>query len=215
MPSKYTETQVNTAAYQRCKEIRIYNPYGEKPTVQFVEEQLLKRPNGGVIHDEAGTITKPIGDYNETFPVYNPMTQVKTGQTASIAQLYAMIWSVYMNEAVLRDAYLAKVAVGNAGRDAEIAAQAAYEASIRDVSAAFDTQDAADLAAATADAETKATQDEKDAVMAAYAAAKQTKVTAVDAELTTLRTDYATAKAAAATKLVTDAQAAYDAVINA
>jgi hypothetical protein len=183
--------------------------------VQFEEEQIIKRADNSILHDNLSTITMLINDYAATFPVYNPVTQVKTGTTGTVAQLYAMIWSVYINQAVLRDAYLATVAVEQA---AQTAAQVASAKVITDVAAlyaAFTTEDANDLAAAEALAATKATQEEKDVVMADYQTAKAAKVVALTTATDLVRSNAETAATAAAAQAVIDAQAAYDAVINA
>ena len=148
--SKYTETPLSAAAYQRCEKITIYNPYMAAPTVQFEEEQVIKRADNSILHDKVGTITMVVDDYTATFPVYDPTTQVKTGTTGTVAQLYAMIWSVYMHQAVLRDAYLAKGAVLQA----------------------FNVTDQANRVAAEAAA--AATPESRDQIMADYEAAKVT-----------------------------------------
>lgn len=212
--SKYIEQQINAQAYQRCKKITIYNPYNETPTVQFEEEQIFKRPDGSALKENLSTITKIVSNYGETFPVYNPVTQAKTGQMGSVAQLYALIWSVYMNEAVQRDAHLAKVAVEEAGRVAAQQAQVVYSQALGAANQAFADQDATDLATANALAETKATQEEKDAVMAEYATARAVKAEAYATQVDTLTNTYNAESAAAATQLIINAQAAYDAVIN-
>lgn len=213
--SKYTETTVSAAAYQRCKKITIYNPYQEAPTVQFEEEQIIKRADNSVLKDPQGTITMLVNNFNDSFPVYNPLTQAKTGTNGTIAQLYALVWSVYMHQAVQRDAHLAKVAVEQAAQTASNALRTQHQADIAALSAAFDAADATDLAAAEALAATKATQEEKDVVMADYQTAREVKVVAVNAAIDAANNTYNAAVVAASTKAATDAQVAYDAVMNA
>lgn len=212
--SKYIETPLSAAAYQRCRKITIWNPFMETPTVQFEEEQIIKRANNTLLHDDVGTITKLINKFDETFPVYDPVTQVKTGQDASIAQLYALIWSVYMNEAISRDAHLAKAAVFEAYRQQSYTDKIAMEEAVAAIYRTFDEQDALDLASATALSETKTTQAEKDEVMANYAANKQAASVSANASAQALRDTYATDSAAAEAQSVIDAQAAYDAVMG-
>lgn len=106
--SKYQAT--NLSAYQRTYRITIENPYNGVPAVTFDEETVLQEADGTVVHSFNGfnapgspILTKLVTDYTETFDIYDPTTQLKTGQTMPIAQIYALIWSFYMNEAVKRD----------------------------------------------------------------------------------------------------------------
>jgi hypothetical protein len=213
--SKYIETALSAAAYQRCKKITIYNPYMGVPTVQFEEEMIIKRADGSALHDNLSTMTKLINNYSETFPIYNPVTQAKTGATGTVAQLYAMIWSVYMNEAVYRDAHLAKVAVLDAFQVQDRANKVAADAAVALIWANFTTADAAALVTATALADTMATPEEKAVVMADYEAAKATAYTAASDAAALVVTNYDAAKVAAEAQSVIDAQAAYDAVLAA
>lgn len=215
MTNKYLETPISTAVYQRCEEIRIFNPYQAVPTVMFMEEQVLTRSNGSVLHDKVGTLTKLITDVNETFPIYNPVTQTKVGQDASIGQLYALIWSVYMNEALKRDAYNAKTESLRVSQDQATAAAAAYQDEVNAVNATFTSDDATARAAAEALADTKATEEEKALVMAAYAADLEIRGNALAATLASMAGIYDAARIANAEAAAAAAQAAYDAVMNA
>jgi hypothetical protein len=166
------------------------------------------------LHDKVGTLTKLITDVNETFPVYNPVTQTKVGQDASVGQLYALIWSVYMNEAIKRDAALAKAATENDYRvQAEVAARA-YDTEAAALAATFDIENAAALDAATALAATKATDEEKALVMAEYDANREIQSTALNASLATLKANYEASKLTQAEAAKAAAKAAYDAIMN-
>ena len=187
----------------------------EAPTVQFEEEMIINRANGSPLHDNLSTMTKIVNNYAETFPVYDPATQLKTGATGSVAQLYAMIWSVYMNEAVHRDAHSAKVAVMEAARIAADAARIAADAAVALIWSDLATADAANLATATALAATLPTQEEKDAVMAAYNTAALAATASATTAATLVTTNYNAAKVAAEAQALIDAQAAYDAVLAA
>lgn len=102
--SKYQESAVSADQYQRCYKITIHNPYGLQQSVQFDEEQIFKRQDGSVVHDELrAPIVKNITNLSETVPLYNPITQQKIGKDVTLQDVYVMIWSVYMNEALKRD----------------------------------------------------------------------------------------------------------------
>lgn len=215
MTSKYMESPVSSAVYQRCEEIRIFNPYQAVPTVMFFEEQVWARPNGSVIHDKVGSLTKLITNINETFPIYNPATQTKVGQDASIGQLYALIWSVYMHEAVKRDAEQARFDSEQASRLLEETYAANYSSANLALHVAFDSEDATLYAAAVELAATKVTTEEKASVMADYQAAKDVRLATLTAAVVDLTASYEAAKKTRADAAVVAAAAAYTAVINA
>jgi hypothetical protein len=213
--SKYVESPANIAAYQRCKQITIYNPFLQPPTVVFHEEQVLKRPDGSVLYDNLGLLTKNITNFYEVFPIYNPTTQVKTGQMANVAQLYAMIWSVYMNEAVHRDAHLAHAAVLAAFEKHDAIDKINMDAAIATIWSEFATNDAVALATAEALAATKSTQAEMDAVMEEYAAARIAAETVERSAAETVRLNYEADRAAGYAQALVEAAAAEAAVIAA
>jgi hypothetical protein len=214
--SKYIETPMDAATYQRCSQIIIANPYQAPPVVTFSEEQIIKRADGSVLHDALLLpISKTFSDPAYAFPIYNPTNQQKTGQSATVAQVYALIWSVYMFEATKRDATKAKDAVLAQFEATAMAAMAAAIASAKPVRDAFSAQDAVDKAALLAAIATAATQDEKDAATVAYDIARSAKLAASEAQANALVNDQIALNDTQRVQAVIDAQAAYDSVMAA
>lgn len=101
--TKYQESSISAAEYQRCMRIVIENEYQKAPLVNFYEETIITRADGTVIHQPVGGINMAVTDPTTAFDVYDPDTQEKTGATATLSQIYTLIWSVYMTEALKRD----------------------------------------------------------------------------------------------------------------
>lgn len=209
--SNYKETDIQASGYQRCHTIVIQNPYGQKPVVTFQEEAIyIKAGSNEVFHDkliadsQGGVLLKNVNDYNEMFTLWNPSTQTRTDKQVSMGEVYALIWSVYMNEALKRDAGIAKQkfiddfwaedkvkrdtqgfqvkALEDAFLQQDATDLATAEAAAQALEDQFVEQDALDKAAAEELAATKETDEEKQAVMIAYEEAKAQKRMATDNE---------------------------------
>jgi hypothetical protein len=213
--SKYIETTIAAAEYQRCRTIIIQNPYQASPTVSFDEESIFKKSDGTIIKEPKGGINKIIDDYSYQVPVYNPLTQQKTGQSAPISQIYTLIWSVYMHEATKRDAALAKALVKQSYVTVCATKLEAFRVVTTALGTDFFTQDTADFLAAQALADTKETPEEKAAVMADYDTARNVKLLQKNTEVQTATEAYNDDKVASDAQNELDAQAAYDAIMNA
>jgi len=215
--SKYVETPIAAAVYQRSHCITITNPYQAYPVVTFEEEQLIKREDGTVFHDvlRGPHLTKIIDDYGYEFPVYNPLTQQKTGQTSTAAQVYAIIWSVYMFEATKRDAQKAKDKVLSVFEASALAALDTAHVAAAAVRDQFAAQDAMDYAEALDAADAAPTQEFKDAIMVAYETSKAQKKADSEAAANKAVSDQLEASAVLRVQAVIDAQAAYDRVMAA
>lgn len=98
----YKESTVSGQSWQRAKVIQIWNEYGQAPRVEFIEEKVIFLDNE-VIKQPAGGVGKTIEDFMEKIPIINPETGKDTGTTMTVAQVYAAIFSLYLNLAQERD----------------------------------------------------------------------------------------------------------------
>lgn len=99
---EYKESNVNGVSWNRFKEIRICNPRNEVPHVICSEEQVVSA-DGAEQRTEIGSMGFRF-DPSIEFPVLDPSTNQPTGQIATGAQVYALIYSYVLAEAAKRDA---------------------------------------------------------------------------------------------------------------
>lgn len=217
--SKYQEQTVSGQEYQRCYRIVIWNPYQQAPEVLFEEEGIFKKSDGSTIHnnriaENGGVIKKTVNDLNESFNVYDPVTQQKTGEVAQLSTVYGLIWSVYMNEALKRDAEAAKQKILFEFNKWNEQARQTTISSIANIHSAVDSQEPALLNEAIILAATKVTEEEKKAVMDAYEADKQFRKSEATAQGVEIMQSYTRESSLRQAQAEAEAQAAYDQVIN-
>lgn len=100
----YQESQIQGSTWTRCRAVTVVNPHastGEKIMAYFQEEKaiafdntvlLSNRGSCGVAFDAAATVA-----------MLDPQTGQPTGQTFTHADLYKMLFSLYMDTAKKRD----------------------------------------------------------------------------------------------------------------
>ncbi len=126
MDFKYNGQPVVGDSWKRANSIVIYNDYGQLPRVMFIEEKVVEVEDG-VLRRPAGELTVLIDPARatESFPILNPDGTV-SDQTATVAQLAALLTSAYVHFADERD-YLEAQRLDEI-REAEKAAQEVKEA---------------------------------------------------------------------------------------
>ena len=109
----YKQTDVVGVAWTRCRAVTIVNPLKGKgainplngqeqgPMAFFQEEEVLSIPNN-IITTDKGAISK---DYvpTDTIPLLDPATGNPTGESVTQAQLYQILYSLYIQTATARD----------------------------------------------------------------------------------------------------------------
>lgn len=97
----YRETANNTS-WQRCGTVHIYNPLEGTKTCRFDEETVVQVGSRVVCAPES-YITKDF-DPEAVIPLLDPATGAPTGQTTTHGQLYLILYSLYIQTALERDA---------------------------------------------------------------------------------------------------------------
>jgi len=98
----YKESSVTGSEYTRCQKIMIYNPLGGQPMLEFDEERAT------ILADR--TLTERVGglrvafDPAEEIALINPETGEPLGSSVTHAQLYVILFSLYIGKAQARDA---------------------------------------------------------------------------------------------------------------
>ena len=104
--SNYQQTHVDGDTWLRANKIIFDNPYAGKKRVRFVEEKAY------VLDDEIITKPKDIldvdilseEDMEREVEIIDPETGESTGEKITYKQLYAILFSAYIEKAQLRDA---------------------------------------------------------------------------------------------------------------
>jgi len=100
----YKESAVAGSTWQRCHTVTVSNQAGQVPFITFQEERVIAL-DGEDIHKFVDGCSK---DFNPTdsFPLLDQTTNLPTGANMTHAELYAVLYSLYMQTALERDAAL-------------------------------------------------------------------------------------------------------------
>lgn len=111
----YRESNITGSTWVRCRAVTITNPHesqlvapgplstGVQPTAYFQEEQVVTLPNNQVILRDLGSCQKAFSP-SAVIPLLDPTTGLPTGTTVTHGELYAILYSLYIQTATERDA---------------------------------------------------------------------------------------------------------------
>lgn len=97
----YRQAQLSGTKWRRCCGIDIHNPYNKPAQVNFREQDVVLIDDKTVQLD-TGNITITVVP-EKTFPLIDPTTGLHTGTSVSHAEVYVILYSAYLAEAVERD----------------------------------------------------------------------------------------------------------------
>lgn len=97
----YKESSVNGTSWQRAVRVVVENPYGGVSSINFVEEKAINLGDR-VITQPIANLSCPF-DPQATFPGLDPSTGLPVGRDITHAEVYALLYSLYMNLATARD----------------------------------------------------------------------------------------------------------------
>lgn len=108
--ANYKQEVVAGSKWRRCRQIIIDNNFGTTPRLVFQEQDVVDFGGGQYVfkevHPSSAVVPYPLTttfDANTTIEIYNPLTGEKTGQTMTHGEVYAILYSAYMNAAISRD----------------------------------------------------------------------------------------------------------------
>lgn len=99
----YNSKTVTGNSWQRTHTITAFNPHGGAPYVVFAEEVIVDMGNGDVVHKPVSDTLLLSYDPALVVPLIDPATGALTGQTFTGAQLFDMLYSLYLSAATKRD----------------------------------------------------------------------------------------------------------------
>lgn len=99
----YKQTSISGTSWQRAWRVECENPLDGQRQITFHEEQVLNAA-GQAIRTPVGSLRVHLTADNAltSFPLLDPDTGAQLG-TATYAQVYRMLHSLYMHTAQLRD----------------------------------------------------------------------------------------------------------------
>lgn len=110
MPN-YKEETVAGNKWRRCRQIVIDNTLGNTPRLVFQEQDVIDLGGGEYVSKDVFSVPAmgffPLAtqfDQNTSIQIYNPLTGQPTGQTMTHGEIYAILYSAYMDAALRRDA---------------------------------------------------------------------------------------------------------------
>ncbi len=97
----YQAKEVTGHEWQRCYRVVVTNNRNSTPTITFEEQKVIVLPDREVIQncDSCSASYDPTG----AIEVRNPETGEKMGYTVTQAELYAIVYSLYIQTATARD----------------------------------------------------------------------------------------------------------------
>ena len=103
MPPTYAPTTAPGEQRRRCRYLGIRTPLGQPPQIEILEQEVIRTQVGERVLEDLGNV--PVGAFDpaETFPVRDPETDAETGQTASVGQAFALIYSWVRKQQLARD----------------------------------------------------------------------------------------------------------------
>ena len=100
--SDYQESSVVGTRWNRFNLIKIDNALQSIPVVYLDEECVTVLDEGRVLHEPIGTLQVP---FTPNYPIAlrNPSTGELTGQTITLGDVYGIVYSLCIQEAMVRD----------------------------------------------------------------------------------------------------------------
>lgn len=123
----YKQTAVAGTSWIRCSAIHISNPLEDSenanistlgPSAVFTEQKVIAM-EGTDITIPAGTCSKTFNPM-ETITIVNPETGQPTGNTITHAELYVILYSLYLQTAQERDMLVASIVANTAAVEAAV-----------------------------------------------------------------------------------------------
>lgn len=97
----YKESAVSGTSWQRAVRVVVENPYNGAPSINFVEEKAINLGDK-VITQPIANLSCPF-DPQATFPGLDPSTGLPVGRDITHAEVYVLLFSLYMDLAKKRD----------------------------------------------------------------------------------------------------------------
>jgi Cu2+-containing amine oxidase len=99
--NNYKETTVTGQSWQRCSQLVIDNNLNKTPVIRFEEQRVVSLDNSKIV-TQLGNFSTDY-DPQKIITIFDPETNELTGETITYAQVYKLLYSAYITEALARD----------------------------------------------------------------------------------------------------------------
>lgn len=100
----YRQQTAEATTWRRARQVVIANERDAVPSVVFKEEDVVRLISGEEYRTPSAGFVAGTFNPTEQFPLVNPSTGETTGTTATHADLYVLLHSLYLHLAAQRDA---------------------------------------------------------------------------------------------------------------
>lgn len=100
--ANYQESTATATSWIRCRSVSIENPIGGTPSASFVEHKVVQL-GGHTVEQFVGILPSTFNP-TASIPLRDPETGGLTGDSVTQAHLYQILYSLYMQAALDRDA---------------------------------------------------------------------------------------------------------------
>lgn len=100
----YRQSAISGTKWRRSCHGEFDNALGSVPWIRFDWEDRVVLADGTTLGTPAGSTIRHFDDPGAVLALRDPITGVITGQTITHGELYAILWSLAMESAALRDA---------------------------------------------------------------------------------------------------------------
>jgi len=104
MPRTYAPTTQPGETRTRTRYIGIRTPHDAPPQIESLEQEVIRTATGERVLADLGNVPTGAFDVTESFPVRDPSTDAETGDTATVGQALALIYSWVRAKQLARDA---------------------------------------------------------------------------------------------------------------
>lgn len=103
----YKETTIAGNKWTRCVKLTVDNPYQGAPGIVLSEEDVVL-VGGTPVKFPSANIHVPFVP-TDTVDLYDPTTLQKTGASLTHMEIYGILFSIYLDSAMKRDARIAEM----------------------------------------------------------------------------------------------------------
>ena len=107
----YQESPVAGTSWHRFNAVHIDNTRNAVPVVTMSEERVVALADGRELREPVGVIELPCGDMSYPITLRDPATGAPTGATVTLGEAYALVYSLCLQEALIRDGALPRPGV--------------------------------------------------------------------------------------------------------
>lgn len=109
----YQESAVAGTFWHRFNQIHIDNTRNAIPVVTMHEERVVALADGRELREPVGVLELPCGDLSYPITLRDPASGEPTGDTVTLSEVYAIVHSLCLQEALIRDGAIPRPGVSD------------------------------------------------------------------------------------------------------